>query len=84
MPAQLSGAKLFCLRLCRRPNPTSEDSTVITGPQTTQSLAMLVQILTIAKNAAGATTIPCLKGAIGVALSIAECAQVRDHANLIG
>lgn len=57
---------------------------MVTRPQTTQNLAVLVQMLMIAEKAAAATTIPCLTGAIGVALSIAQCAQVGDHASLIG
>lgn len=75
MPVQLGGVKLFSLRLCRRPTSTSDDSIVITESRSTQTLPILIQMLTIAEKAAAATTMPCLKGAVGTALTIAECAQ---------
>ena len=42
----------------------------------TEKLAVLVQALAFAETAAGATSIPYLKGAINMALTIAECARV--------
>jgi hypothetical protein len=73
------GIKLFSLRLCRRSTSGSDDIPVIHD----QTLPVLIQVLTIAEKAAGVTTIPGLKGAIGTVLSIMECVQVSDHRSII-
>jgi hypothetical protein len=40
---------------------------------------MLIQTLTVAEKTAEIMKVPFLKGAIGTALAIAECAQVRNR-----
>ncbi|KIM89775.1 hypothetical protein PILCRDRAFT_195871 [Piloderma croceum F 1598] len=70
------GIKLFSLRLCRRSTSGSDDIPVMHDrTRITQTLPVLIQMLTIAEKAAGVTTIPGLKGAIGTVLSIMECVQ---------
>jgi hypothetical protein len=66
--------KLSPVRLLRHPNPALSDGYGI--QEDTQKLAVLVQALAFAETAAGATSIPYLKGAISMALTIAECARV--------
>jgi hypothetical protein len=48
----------------------------------TQNLSALIQVLTIAEKTAEATKIPFLKGAIGTALAVADCALVHNRASL--
>jgi hypothetical protein len=48
----------------------------------TQKLSVLIQILAIAEKTAEAARVPFLKGAIGTALAIAECAQVSNRGNI--
>jgi hypothetical protein len=78
------GIKLFFLRLRQRPTSTSDDIPVIHETRITQPLPVLIQMLTIAERAAGITTIPGLKGAIGTTLSILECVQVGDRRGIVG
>jgi hypothetical protein len=49
----------------------------------TQKLSVLIQILAIAEKTAEATKVPFLKGSIGTALAIAECAQVSNRGNIL-
>jgi hypothetical protein len=72
MPRQIL-FKLSPVRLLRRPTSASDDYRI---QEDTQKLAVLVQALAFAETAVGATSIPYLKGAISMALAIAECAQV--------
>ena len=71
-----TGIELSSLKLCRRSTSGSDDGI-------TKRLSVMIQVLTIAENAAGATTIPGLKGAIGIVLSIMKCVQVGDPRSII-
>ena len=65
---------LRSIRLRRRSKPGSHDDPTSQGG--TDKLAAVVQALTFAVKTAEATSIPYLKGAIGMALVIAECIRV--------
>jgi hypothetical protein len=80
MPSQFL-AKLSSIRLHRHTTSGSNGDPEI--PEGTQKLAVLIQALPFAEKAAGATSIPYLKGAISMALAIAECARVSDRCTVI-
>lgn len=75
MPSRII-AKISSIKLHRHPTSASNDDSRVS--EGTQKLAVLIQALTFAEKTAGAINIPYLKGAIGMALTIAECAQVSE------
>ena len=72
--------KLFSWRLRRRPTGRGpNDTNTLDGSPSIERLSVLIQSLKLLEKVADAANIPYLKGAIGTALVIAECARVGDN-----
>jgi hypothetical protein len=71
--------KLFRLRLWRRPRSIGD----VQRGRGTAGLAALIQALAAMEKAAEMINIPCLKGAVGLALIIAESVRVSDPAGSV-
>jgi hypothetical protein len=70
---------LHKLRVSRRTSTESTDASDGHNEDGAPKLAVLIQSLKFAEKAAAVTSVPFLKGTIGVALAIAECAEVRNY-----